>query len=81
MTPDIVVEQQFVYQLSREYKVKTLLDSAFTSKEFCAEANRIGYQHLICNKYQETEKAMEILRILSPEIYESTKSKCETLDR
>jgi len=64
IAPDIIIEQKFMYDLSKEYKVDTLLNSKHES------ATNIGYQHVIgTHKYPQISNCKRVLKMLDPELY------------
>lgn len=78
-TPDLVTEQTSIYQLSKDYNVKTLLNpkEGDELKNLC---NSLGYQHVITMaKYECLDKCMQILKQISPEIYEKTYKLCRNI--
>ena len=71
--PDLVIEQQFLYDLCKykEYKVKYVIDGNNPSKS----ANTIGYQHLLGSaKLKEYNKVLETIKKLDLEVYNNLKS-------
>lgn len=79
LTPDLVTEQTAIYQLSKDYKVKLLIDpkSDQTIREVC---NNLGYQHVITMyKYKQLDKCIEMLKQISPEIYNKTYKLCRNI--
>lgn len=78
-TPDLITEQTFIYQLSKPYKVKQLLDTTDNKiiREVC---NNLGYQHVITMwKYTYLDKCLEVLKKVSPEIYNKTYKLCRNI--
>ena len=65
--PDIILEQQFIYELSKDkYKVRTLLHNGF-EKQFPQE---IGYQHVIgSKKYLQLHHCKRVLKELDENLY------------
>lgn len=81
ITPDIVLEQQYIYQLSKDYKRKILLDSKLNRTQFSNQANQIGYQHVLTSesKLKYVNKAMGVLKYKNEDIYKKTKKICQIL--
>lgn len=78
-TPDLIPEQKYIYQLSKNYKTKILLilKEGETHKEVC---NKLGYQHVITMyKYSQIDKCMDTLKSISEEIYNKTYKLCRNL--
>lgn len=67
IAPDIVMEQQFIYELSKDkYKVRTLLHEGF-AESFPSE---IGYQHVIgSKKYTQLHHCKRVLKELDENLY------------
>ena len=83
LAPDLVFEQQWLYELTSYYKVpvKELLTSEYTgsthlfSLSFCKSAENIGYQHIIGDsKYKDNiiYKCKCTLKQLDPTLFENT---------
>ena len=80
-TPDVVVEQQYIYQLAQPYNKKILIESEITSKDFCSNANKIGYQHVITRKAECVDKCLSVLKQLNEDIYNKTIKICQILNK
>jgi hypothetical protein len=64
--PDIILEQKFLYDLSKNYKVSCLLPNGF-DKSLPGE---IGYQHVIgSKKYLELHHCKRVLKELDIDLY------------
>jgi hypothetical protein len=75
---DLVIEQRFLYDLSEKYNIKYLLD--YTSRTINADANAIGYQHVMGKKkYEQIDICKQVLQLINNEIYEDTLLKTEEI--
>lgn len=80
MTPDIIAEQQCLYQLSEKYNVETLLSVPTENLKINDEATKMGFQHVLTNgKYVQIDKCLKILKNLSPIIYNNTIKLCQNI--
>lgn len=71
-TPDLIVEQKYIYQLSKDSKVNILLDNN--------DAKEIGYQHILSmQKFSLLDKCMEIIKMLDINYYNKTYKLCQTI--
>lgn len=78
--PDLIIEQQFMYDSARYYKVNCLLEW----EKLKESANRIGYQHVIgTNKYKpdNVEKCKILLKQKDIKIFENTLKKVKEVER
>lgn len=78
-TPDLVVEQAYISQISKGYKVKQLLKpkGEETIREIC---NSIGYQHVATvGKLCCLDKCIQMLKQISPNIYNKTYKLCRNI--
>jgi hypothetical protein len=68
--PDVVLEQQKLYELSEDKKVFSLLGSGATSYEY---SRVIGYMHILSDaKWECLDKIIGQLSMVSPEIFTKT---------
>ena len=68
--PDLIMEQQFLYELAQPYKVNNLLGDAITMYD---KANELGYQHILGGfKEQEWNKILDELKYVDETIYKNT---------
>lgn len=77
ITPDIVAEQAWLYQLSirRGAKIHCVLKNNTGE-----EAKSIGYQHVLtCDKFGHLDRVKSILRQKFPEIYKLTYRLCKNI--
>lgn len=74
-TPDLITEQQQIYQICKnnKSKVKTLLNYP----NLTPDAIEIGYQHVYTHtKFSYLEKCSEVLKKVSPSIYKNVIKVC-----
>ena len=75
--PDIIFEQKYIYQLSKNYNVKLLLDSSKLPTEFRTQSNEIGYQHVFSNvKFNQIDKCLYVLKNIDFDLYKKTSKIC-----
>ena len=80
MCPDLVIEQQFIYDLAqyKNFEIGTLL----RLESMRDDANKIGYQHIIGHrKYDDynIKKLKMTLYKLDPDMYKRTHDKCKQI--
>lgn len=78
--PDLVIEQQFMYDLAHHKNLK--IDTLLKFDTMHSDAVNIGYQHIIGKrKYDEynINKCTAILLRLNPELYTKTLNKCNEI--
>lgn len=63
--PDLIIEQQFLKDLTKDYKVKELLDF----DDLTGSADNIGYQHVIGVKGKELSKVLSLIKKHNLNIY------------
>jgi hypothetical protein len=86
---DVIMEQRFLYEIGKSYKVGTLLDywkavdkNADDYKSINDQANELGFQHVLgFKKYEreEIEKCKGALKKVNLQIYEDAENKVNML--
>lgn len=73
LTPDLIAEQQWIYQVTKGKKVYKILGDL-------KEAEGLGYQHVLTSsKFDNLRKPLEILEKVSPEIYHKIEKLCQSV--
>ena len=68
--PDLILEQQFIYELSKKYKVNNLLG---TEEEVYDNAIKLGYQHVLGSfKLQQLGDIMAELKYIDLDLFNKT---------
>lgn len=68
--PDLILEQQFLYEISKPYKVNNLLGTSETMYE---NAIKLNYQHVLGGfKEQQINEIMQELKYVDETIYKNT---------
>jgi len=68
--PDLIMEQQFLYELATPYKVNNLLGDAETMYD---NAIKLNYQHILGGfKEQQLDKILQELKYVDEKIYKET---------
>ena len=72
LTPDLILEQQYVYQIAKNSKIKLILPNGWT------DAPEKKYQHcLTSTKFNVLNKCQDTLRKVSPNIYNKISKLCQ----
>lgn len=76
LTPDLIAEQKLIYQLANDSKSKICMIFEL------GDPKKIGYQHVLTTqkfKPDILEHCMQILKQVSPEIYNNTYKLCQNI--
>ena len=77
-TPDLLAEQTNIYQLSKDYNVKVLIEE--NDKPILDRCNEIGYQHVITvAKFNQLDKCLDTLKQIDIELYNKTYKLCHNI--
>ena len=70
LIPDLILEQQFLYELAKNYKVQNLLGDAKTMYE---NAIKLNYQHILGGfKENQLNEIIQELKYVDEDIYKNT---------
>lgn len=76
VTPDLLIEQQLLYVMSKGYKVHTLIDDISD----CEEPKKKGYQHVLTlRKFNHLDECMGVLKMLDHNTYKKIKKLCQSI--
>lgn len=74
-TPDLIIEQRYIYQLAKQYRAYTLFDDEHTVNE---QAKFINYQHVITiEKFKHLDKVKALLKKHDKETYNKIYKLCQ----
>jgi len=79
LTPDVMLEQRYTYQLCKRHgsKVRLVLPG---ESDHSGKATAIGYQHVVTSrKFEQLDKCRRTLETVSPDIYKKTLRLCRNI--
>lgn len=79
LTPDVIAEQRWAWQCSRDARVRVLIE-ARDKREEMALADDMGYQHVLTmEKFKHMDKAACLLRLIDCDTYKKTERLCRNV--